>query len=74
MMEGAESVKSNTKLTTHSSLEVKDMPPNQPSPQPGQQKRLLLGLFHGVPTIRKNIFDLPMGLITSCFVRRSGLF
>jgi len=26
---------------------VEDMPPNQPSPQSGQQRRLLLGLFHG---------------------------
>jgi predicted Zn-dependent protease with MMP-like domain len=38
---------------------VEDMPPNQP--QSGQQKRLLLGLFHGVPTTKKSIFDLPMG-------------
>jgi len=29
---------------------VEDVPPNQPSPpQPGQQRRLLLGLFRGVP-------------------------
>src|SRR6202022_1146464 len=40
---------------------VEDMPPNQPSPQSGQQRRLLLGLFHGVPTTKKSIFDLPMG-------------
>jgi predicted Zn-dependent protease with MMP-like domain len=40
---------------------VEDMPPNQPSPQPGQQRRLLLGLFHGVPTTKKSIFDLPTG-------------
>ena len=40
---------------------VEDMPPNQPSPQSGQQRRLLLGLFHGVPTIKKSIFDLPTG-------------
>ena len=26
---------------------VEDMPPNQPSPRAGQQRRLLLGLFHG---------------------------
>ena len=37
------------------------VPPNQPSPQSGQQRRLLLGLFHGVPTTKKSIFDLPMG-------------
>ena len=40
---------------------VEDMPPNQPSPQPGQQRRLLLGLFHGVPTTKKSVFDLPAG-------------
>ena len=39
---------------------VEDMPPNQPSSQSGQ-RRLLLGLFHGVPTTKKSIFDLPMG-------------
>ncbi len=37
------------------------MPPNQPSPQSGQQGRLILGLFHGVPTTKKSIFDLPTG-------------
>ena len=37
------------------------MPPNQPSPQSGEQRRLLLGVFHGVPTTKKSIFDLPTG-------------
>ena len=40
---------------------IEDMPPNQPSLQSGQQRRLLLGLFHGVPTTKKSIFDLPTG-------------
>ena len=40
---------------------VEDIPPNQPLPQSGQQRRLLLGLFHGVPTTKKSIFDLPTG-------------
>ena len=40
---------------------VEDMPPNHPSPQSGQQRRLILGLFHGVPTTKKSIFDLPTG-------------
>jgi len=40
---------------------VEDIPPNQPLPQYGQQRRLLLGLFHGVPTTKKSIFDLPRG-------------
>jgi len=40
---------------------VEDMPPNQPSPRSGQRGRLILGLFHGVPTTKKSIFDLPTG-------------
>jgi len=40
---------------------VEDMPPNHPSPQSGQQRRLILGLFHGVPTTKKSILDLPTG-------------
>jgi predicted Zn-dependent protease with MMP-like domain len=40
---------------------VEDIPPNQPSAQPGQQRRLLLGLFHGVPKTKKSTFDLPSG-------------
>jgi predicted Zn-dependent protease with MMP-like domain len=37
------------------------MPPHQPSPQAGKHRQLLLGVFHGVPTTRKSIFDLPTG-------------
>ena len=40
---------------------VEDVPPNQLSPNSGQQRRLLLGVFHGVPTTKKSIFDLPSG-------------
>jgi predicted Zn-dependent protease with MMP-like domain len=40
---------------------VEDVPRNQPSPERGQQRRLLLGIFHGVPTTKKSIFDLPTG-------------
>jgi predicted Zn-dependent protease with MMP-like domain len=40
---------------------VEDLPPNQPSSQPGTQRRLLLGIFHGVPTTKKSVFDLPSG-------------
>ncbi|HXM22709.1 MAG TPA: metallopeptidase family protein [Terriglobales bacterium] len=40
---------------------VEDMPPNQPLPQSGEQRRLLLGLFQGVPTTKKSIFHLPTG-------------
>jgi predicted Zn-dependent protease with MMP-like domain len=38
---------------------VEDLPPNQPSPR--HRKRLLLGLFHGVPMTKKSTFDLPTG-------------
>jgi predicted Zn-dependent protease with MMP-like domain len=40
---------------------IEDRPPNQPSPQPGQQRELLMGIFHGVPTTKKSIFALPTG-------------
>jgi predicted Zn-dependent protease with MMP-like domain len=40
---------------------VEDVPPNQRSPRPGQPRRLLLGVFHGVPTTKKSTFDLPTG-------------
>jgi predicted Zn-dependent protease with MMP-like domain len=40
---------------------VEDSPPNQPSRRPGQQRRLLLGVFHGVPATKKSVFDLSMG-------------
>jgi predicted Zn-dependent protease with MMP-like domain len=40
---------------------VEDFPPNQLSPQPGHQRRLLLGIFHGVPTTKKSVFDLSVG-------------
>ncbi len=37
---------------------VEDVPPNQRSPK---QRRLLWGVFHGVPTTKKSMFDLPSG-------------
>jgi len=40
---------------------VEDVPPNQPSSQPGRSRQLLLGTFHGVPTTKKSFFDLPVG-------------
>ena len=40
---------------------VEDIPPNQPLPQAGQPRRLVLGVFHGVPTTKKSIFNLPSG-------------
>ena len=40
---------------------VEDFPPKQSPPQLGQQRRLLLGIFHGVPATKKSVFDLPTG-------------
>ena len=40
---------------------VEDVPPNQLSPESGQRRRLLLGVFHGVPTTKKSIFNLSSG-------------
>lgn len=40
---------------------VEDLPPNQSARQSGQQRKLLLGLFHGVPTTKKSVFHLPTG-------------
>jgi predicted Zn-dependent protease with MMP-like domain len=39
---------------------LEDFPPNQ-SRRPGQQRRLLLGIFHGVPATKKSVFDLSVG-------------
>jgi predicted Zn-dependent protease with MMP-like domain len=40
---------------------VEDVPTGQALPEPGKPTRLLLGLFHGVPTTKKSVFDLPTG-------------
>ena len=40
---------------------VEDFPPNQVSVHPKQQRRLLLGVFHGVPKTMKSNFDLNAG-------------
>lgn len=40
---------------------VEDLPPHPLPHEPGQPPRLLLGIFHGVPTTRKSVFDLSMG-------------
>jgi predicted Zn-dependent protease with MMP-like domain len=39
---------------------VEDFPPNQSSRR-GQQRQLLLGIFHGVPATKKSVFDLSVG-------------
>lgn len=40
---------------------VEDFPPHQSPPRRGQQKRLLLGIFHGVPATKKSVFDFSAG-------------
>lgn len=40
---------------------VEDLPPQPIMSQPGQPRRILLGLFHGVPLTRKSVFHGPIG-------------
>ena len=40
---------------------VEDFPPNQSPPKRGQHRRLLLGIFHGVPATKRSVFSLPTG-------------
>jgi len=40
---------------------VEDFPANQRPLKLGQGKRLLLGIFHGVPATKKSVFDLSVG-------------
>jgi len=40
---------------------VEDVPANQLAPKAGQPRQLLLGIFHGIPTTQKSIFNLPSG-------------
>jgi predicted Zn-dependent protease with MMP-like domain len=40
---------------------VEDYPPKQSRSQPGKQRQLLLGIFHGVPATKKSVFDLSAG-------------
>jgi len=39
---------------------VEDLPPKQKQSR-GRPRRLLLGLFHGIPATRKSVFSLPTG-------------
>ena len=40
---------------------VEDLPPAPIPSQPGQPRRILLGLFHGVPMTQKSVFQGPIG-------------
>ena len=40
---------------------VEDLPPKRQSHRPRKDRTLLLGLFHGVPTTKKSVFDLSSG-------------
>jgi predicted Zn-dependent protease with MMP-like domain len=40
---------------------VEDLPPEPTPTKRGEPKRLLLGLFHGVPMTQKSVFHLPTG-------------
>jgi predicted Zn-dependent protease with MMP-like domain len=49
---------------------VEDFPPNQSTPKLGQRRRLLLGIFHGVPATNRASSTSPSDQIISCFIRR----
>jgi len=40
---------------------VEDFPRTQLPSRPGQPRRLLLGVFHGVPATQRSVFDLSVG-------------
>jgi predicted Zn-dependent protease with MMP-like domain len=40
---------------------VEDFPSNQRPAKLGQRRRLLLGIFHGVPATKRSVFNLPTG-------------
>jgi predicted Zn-dependent protease with MMP-like domain len=40
---------------------VEDFPPGQPHENPSRQRRLLMGIFHGVPATQRSVFDLSTG-------------
>ena len=40
---------------------VEDLPPHPIPSEPGQPRRILLGLFHGVPRTMKSVFQGPIG-------------
>jgi predicted Zn-dependent protease with MMP-like domain len=40
---------------------VEDLPPKPIPSKPGQPRRILLGLFHGVPMTMKSVFQGPSG-------------
>lgn len=40
---------------------VEDRPEHEPPSNPGQPRRILLGVFHGVPMTHKSVFQLPAG-------------
>jgi predicted Zn-dependent protease with MMP-like domain len=57
---------------------VEDLPPDPIPAQAGQPRRVLLGLFHGVPLTKKSVFHGPIGspdyvFFTRRTLRRSAL-
>jgi predicted Zn-dependent protease with MMP-like domain len=40
---------------------VEDLPPEPIPTAPGQPRRILLGLFHGIPLTKKSFFQGPIG-------------
>ncbi len=40
---------------------VQELPPDQPLSPPGAPRRIVLGVFHGVPMTKKSVFQGPIG-------------
>ena len=40
---------------------IEDFPPTRSPAQPGRPRRLLLGIFHGVPATKRSVFDISVG-------------
>ena len=40
---------------------VEDFPPGQEHQEPSRSRRLLMGVFHGVPATQRSVFDLSTG-------------
>ena len=40
---------------------VEDFPAHQPRAKLGEHRKLLLGVFHGVPTTKRSVFDVSVG-------------
>ena len=49
------------RLIANVAVLVEDRPEHEPPSSPGEPRRILLGVFHGVPMTHKSVFQLPAG-------------